>query len=184
VQTYTGFTSFIYDLSLSITSANSVKFVVGHQNSFTILTGSPSAAFLPARLLGGLIFTDNGDGTATLSGMPQTEFNTDLEIQATSNGKVGPPKFLAIGLTGAPSISSDNQTVFTGGENSTFSIATDGNPAPALTIYGQLPTFVQSSGVNIGGTPPVDAAGTYYLLVVADNRIAPAAMQAFTLIVN
>ena len=56
----------------AITSGGSATFTVGKASSFLIrTTGFPAAALIETGLLpAGMVWTDNGDGTATLSGTP------------------------------------------------------------------------------------------------------------------
>lgn len=72
-------TSFVVNVApLAITSDPAASFTVGTAGSFTVTTSttqSPTAAEVPSlaesgALPGGLTFTDNGDGTATLAGTP------------------------------------------------------------------------------------------------------------------
>jgi hypothetical protein len=78
---------------LAITSASSVTFHKGVAGSFTVTTaGIPSGLSLTAvlpRKLSGLVFHDNGDGTATLSGTPAaTDTTTNLTVRATGGSVV------------------------------------------------------------------------------------------------
>lgn len=71
----------------AITSADSTSFTVGVAGSFTVTTsGMPVPALSESGALpAGLSFTDNGDGTATISGTPSQAGSFPIEVTA-SNG--------------------------------------------------------------------------------------------------
>ncbi len=62
-----------FGLSPQITSANTASFEVGVFSSYTVTTsGFPNPTITEAGTLpSGVTFVDNGDGTATLSGIPK-----------------------------------------------------------------------------------------------------------------
>jgi sugar lactone lactonase YvrE len=70
----------------TITSASSATFLFGTDGSFTVTTtGSPTPSLsetppLPANVT----FVDNGDGTATISGIPQSSGTFPINITATN----------------------------------------------------------------------------------------------------
>jgi probable HAF family extracellular repeat protein len=73
----------------TITSQASATFTVGSPGSFTITTdGDPSAAIqIAGQLPTGIMFTDNGDGTATIGGTPATASGGIYPLTITaSNG--------------------------------------------------------------------------------------------------
>ena len=71
----------------SIASANNVTFTLGATSSFTVkTTGFPVPAISESGALpAGVTFTDNGNGTATLGGIPTTGGTFNLTLTA-SNG--------------------------------------------------------------------------------------------------
>lgn len=73
----------------AINSAATAAFTVGQPGSFKITTtGAPAAAISESGALpSGLHFTDNGDGTATISGTPApgTHGSDTLTVTATNN---------------------------------------------------------------------------------------------------
>jgi hypothetical protein len=95
------------DQAPAITSANATTLTVGTAGSFSVTTtGFPAPAVSKGGSLpGGVTFTDNGDGTATLAGTPAagTAGTYFLTIHA-SNG-VGSAASQAFTLTVAPSSS-------------------------------------------------------------------------------
>ncbi len=76
----------------SITSAASVVFTDGKANTFTITTtGAPNAALSESGTLpSGVTFTDNGNGTATLSGMPAAGASGSFPLMITANNGITP----------------------------------------------------------------------------------------------
>ncbi len=75
---------------LAITSASSASFIVGQPGSFRVTAlGFPAPALsLRGTLPGGITFTDNGDGTALISGAPTVAGTFPLVITASDG--VGP----------------------------------------------------------------------------------------------
>lgn len=76
----------------AITSANSANFTVGVKGSFTVTTtGSPnpSIARTGVVLPSGVTFTDNGNGTGTLSGTPGAGNGGTYSITFTASNGVG-----------------------------------------------------------------------------------------------
>jgi hypothetical protein len=93
----------------------------------------------------------------------------------------------------APAITSANHVTFKRGTPSSFTISTLASPAATLSVIGGLPngltlTISTISGVptgiaTISGTPGPDTAGTYTLIIVADNPLGDA-IQTFTLTIR
>ncbi len=76
----------------SITSAAGVVFTDGKANTFTVTsTGAPSAALVEnGALPQGVTFTDNGNGTATLSGAPAAGASGNYPLSLTANNGITP----------------------------------------------------------------------------------------------
>jgi hypothetical protein len=177
----------------AITSANGVTFVVSTAGTFTVTaTGTPTPSLAESGALpSGVTFTDNGNGTGTLSGTPAagTAKNYAITITATNGvGTAATQNFtLTVGQSAA--ITSANKTTFTVGTAGTFSVTTTGFPAPALTETGALPsgvTFVDNGNgtATLAGTPAANTGGTYAIAIKAHNGIGTDATQSFTLTVN
>lgn len=79
---------FVPPLAPTITSASSATFIVGVPGTFTVTTtGFPTPAVTATGARpGGVTFTDNGDGTATLAGTPASGSAAvyDLDIKAAN----------------------------------------------------------------------------------------------------
>ena len=77
----------------AITSANHTTFTVGTAGSFTVkTTGFPTSSLNETGTLpGGVTFTDNHDGTATLSGTPAAGSGGTYNLTFTASNGVGSP---------------------------------------------------------------------------------------------
>jgi alpha-tubulin suppressor-like RCC1 family protein len=88
----------------------------------------------------------------------------------------------------APCFTSPNSAAFYENFNGTFTISATGNPTPTFTM-GTLPsglTFVDNGNGTgtLSGTPAPGTAGTYSLVITAQNTVLPNATQNFTLIIG
>ena len=86
----------------------------------------------------------------------------------------------------APAITSANSATFTVGTAGSFTVASTGFPAPAVTQTGTLPTGVTFSSATktLSGTPAAGAGGVYPISFKAANGVGTDATQSFTLTVN
>ena len=175
----------------TITSANAATFVVGTPGSFTVTAnGFPTPLTLSSTgaLPGGVTFTDNGNGTATLAGPASAGTGGVYPLTITAHNRMGPDATQAFILTvnEAPTITSANAATFVVGTPGSFTVMASGFPAPSLSESGALPsgvTFAAATGV-LSGKPAAGTAGTYTLTLTAQNGVSPAATQAFTLTVK
>jgi len=172
----------------TITSGSSATFQTGAAGSFSVTTtGSPTPALSESGSLpGGVNFTDNGDGTAALSGMPGAGTGGAYPITITATNGVSPDATQSFVLTvnQAPAITSANSATFTVGTLGAFAVAATGFPAPTLNATGTLPggmSFNSTTG-SLSGTPT--NGGVFTLTMTAGNGIGAAAVQTFTLTVN
>jgi large repetitive protein len=178
----------------AITSADTATFAVGTGGSFTVTTsGVPGGAAMSLSQSGGTLpagvtFTDNGNGTATLAGTPDAGTGGAYPLTITAHNGIAPVATQNFTLTidEAPAFTSAGSATFTVGTAGSFTVTTSGFPPPGLSVSGSLPkgvTFVPATGL-LAGTPAVGTGGTYPLTFTADNGVAPAATQSFTLTVN
>ena len=175
----------------AITSANNKTFTIGSNGTFTVTTtGNPAPALSESGSLPpGVTFTDNGNGTATISGTPSAPVaNYPIVITASNGvGTNATQNFtLSVVLVQAPAITSANTVTYTVGTNGTFNVTTTGSPTPALTKTGTLPnnvTFTDNANgtATISGTPAAGTTGNYSITITAANGTAPNAQQSFTL---
>ena len=174
------------------TSAASTSITPGTAGSFTITTsGSPAPSLTETGALpSGVSFTDNGDGTATLSGTPPVSAEGTYQFTITAqNSWGGNTQAFTLVVGTAPTITSASATTFMVGQSNTFTVTSTGGPNATLTESGTLPsgvTFInQSNGTAIlSGTPTAGRGGTYMLTITADNGVTPDATQSFLLTVN
>ncbi len=172
----------------AITSANAITFPLGVATTFTVTTTGfprPALARGGAALPAGVTFTDNGDGTGTLSGTPAAGTGGSYALTFTATNSVGssPVQNFALTVNQAPTITSSSPALFTLNTNGTHTIATTGTPTvTSITLTGcTLPAglaFSYTSGANatITGTPT--AAGSVTCTVTASNGVAPNATQS------
>ncbi len=180
----------------AITSGNVVTFNVGAASSFTVTTsGFPAPALTATGTRPqGVTFTDNGNGTATLSGTPDAGTNGIYPLTLTASSSAGTATqnlTLTVGAVtgGAPTITSANATTFVVGTADTFTITTTGSPTPAITRTGTLPAGVAFTDngdgtATLAGTPAAGSAGPYPVTFTATNGVGVSATQSFTLTVG
>ena len=115
-----------------------------------------------------MTFTDNGNGTATLSGTPAAGTGGTYPITITASNGVSPNATQSFTLTvdQAPAITSANNTTFTEGSTGTFTVTSTGYPTATLTKTGSLPTGVTFTDngdgtATLAGTPAAGTRGSY-----------------------
>ncbi|HXD85432.1 MAG TPA: putative Ig domain-containing protein [Urbifossiella sp.] len=172
-----------------ITSASSATFTVGSLGTFTaVASGVPTATLSETGALpAGVTFTDNGDGTATLTGTPAAGAGGDYAITIHASNGIGTDDSQIFTLTAdqAPAITSGSSAAFTVGKGGTFTVTATGFPAPTFSAATTLPTGVTLNPAT--GTIAVDstaAAGVATLTINASNGVGTDASQSFTLTVQ
>ena len=174
----------------AITSGNSTAFTVSTVGTFTVTaTGTPTPSLTEVGTLpSGVTFTDNGNGTATLSGTPGSGTGGTYPLTITARNGVGSDatQTFSLAVNQAASIIGVNATTFGVGVAGTFTVSAIGTPTPSLTETGNLPngvTFTDNGNgtATIGGTPPTGTAGSYVITIAAHNGVGTDASQAFTL---
>jgi probable HAF family extracellular repeat protein len=175
----------------SITSAARVTFTVGSAGSFTVTaTGLPAPALgVSGALPGGVAFTDNGDGTATLAGTPAAGSGGvyHLTILAGNQGGAATQQF-TLTVNEAPAVTSASSATFLVGVAGSFTVTTFGFPFPVLGASGPVPeglAFIDNGDgtASLAGTPEQDSAGTNDLVILAANALGYAT-QHFTVTVS
>ncbi len=132
--------------------------------------------------------------TGILSGTPTTPGTYNFQIQAanTSGGNpdITPMITIGVGLaSAAPSITTTTtSTSVQVGQGLSFAVTASGQPTPALSVTGPLPSGISfvDNGDGTGtfsGTPPDGSEGTYSVMLTAANGVSPAATQIFTFVV-
>ena len=177
----------------AITSGASTTFTTSTAGSFTVTTtGSPTSSLAKTGTLPiGVTFTDNGNGTATLSGTPAagTGGTYSLSITATNGTSPNATQSFTLTVDQAPAIGSSASTTLTAGTAGSFTVTTTGFPASSVSKTGTLPsgvTFTDNGNgtATLSGTPAAGTGGTYSLSITATNGITPNAAQSFTLTVD
>ena len=175
-----------------ITSSAGTTFTVGQAGTFTVTTtGVPNSTLSETGPLPpGVTFTDNGDGTATIAGIPGAGSGGTYPFTITATNGVDPAATQSFTLTvnQACQITSSAGTTFTVGQAGTFTVASTGWPKCALSEPRNLPKGVRFTGnrdgtATLAGTPARGTGGVYLLRIIATNGVKPGATQTFTLIV-
>jgi hypothetical protein len=173
----------------AITSAASTTFITGTAGSFTVTTtGNPAARLSETGTLPiGVIFFDNGNGTATFLGTPAAGTGGTYPITITASNGVGTNATQTFTLTvdQAPAITSAASTTFTAGVTGSFTVTGSGYPAPTFTETGSLPsgvTFLSSGALS--GLASAGTGGIYTITITASNGVGTNATQTFTLTVD
>ena len=171
-----------------ITSAGAATFSVSTAGSFTVTaTGFPTPALTETGTLpAGVAFTDNHNGTATLSGTPSATAGGlyTLTINASNGVGTAATQTFQLSVDQSPAITSANAAAFTTGTAESFTVTTTGYPDPALSENGALPSGVTFTD-NHNGTATLagsaTAPGKFPITITASNGIGSAATQSFTL---
>ncbi len=175
----------------SITSGDNTTFQLRSAGSFTVSTLSEPTASLSesGSLPSGVTFTDNGDGTATLAGVPSAQGTYPITITATNGVSPDATQSFTLTVEAAPVVTSAPGATFVTGTGGSFTVTSTGTPTASLSESGSLPsgvTFVDNGDgtATISGTPGASSGGSYPLTITAANGLSPAATQSFTLTVD
>jgi hypothetical protein len=173
-----------------ITSTDSKSATVGTAFSFTVkTTGSPAAAIsksgaLPSKLT----LTDNGNGTATISGTPAAGTGGEYPIVLRATNLAGTDtQDFTLTVRQAPGITSVASATAKVGVPFSFTFTTTGYPTASLSRSGTVPAGLSFSDngdgtATLSGTPT--KAITRTLTISAGNGVSPRATQSFTVTVN
>ncbi len=173
-----------------ITSADSTTFISGVWGDFTVTTtGYPTPSLTyTGTLPTGITFTDNGDGTASISGTTTQEDTFAITITATNFILPDAQQSFTLEVTpplSAPVITSPDTTTFTVGTSGSFTVIASGNPSPTFSYTGSLPDGVSLTSAGLlSGTPAEGTGGIYVITITASNGVEPDDTQTFTLVVN
>jgi hypothetical protein len=180
-------------VALSITSAASATSNVGAPFSFNVYaTGAPLPALSEVGTLpGGITFTDNGNGTATIAGTSAAGSGGTYPFTITATSSAGSTsQSFVLTNTGAPTITSPATATFTTTFLGSYAITTTGYPAPTLTdTASTLPsglTFVDNGNGTgaISGTPATGTQGSYPVVLQATNASGSTATLDLAVTVN
>ncbi len=169
------------------TSAATTTFNAGVAGTFTVTTQAyPNARYSESGVLpNGIIFTDNGNGTAKFSGTPGLHSGGSYTVTISATNVVGTTKqTFTLLVYQAPYITSASSTTFTTGKAGSFTVTSTGYPAATYTETGTLPSGVTlSSSGALSGTPAAGTGGSYPITITATNSLGTAT-QHFTLVVD
>jgi hypothetical protein len=130
-----------------------------------------------------LTLTDNGNGSALLSGTPPpgTADTFTIDIVATAFGSIGIAARYPITVVNRPVFTSPNTATFTVGTSGSFATSAS---TGTITLGSPLPNGLSFTGVNpavISGTPAAGTGGQYTVTLTATDTGDPAQQS---LIVN
>ena len=157
-----------------------------YSQSITTSNGYPYPSLSASGLPNGLTLTDNGNGTATITGTPSTGDGGTYNVTITATNSLGTTtETYTLKVNEAPTITSANNTTATIGTALSFQVTSTGYPAPNYSLTGALPsgvTFHPGTGI-LSGTPRAGTAGTYPVTITATNSTGTVT-QSFTLVVS
>ncbi len=157
-------------------------------------TGSPVPSLSASALPAGLAFTDNGDGTGTISGTP-TGPGGVFPVTVTATNEAGSiDKVTEIEIAQAPTLTGPTSSTYTVGEPGGPDVfeQVGGHPRATLSTGSDLPggvTFTDGEGAadgtgTLAGTPVDSSGGTYDITIDGSNGVGPDATWPFALTVN
>jgi len=182
-------------LTITVTTAGAPTITSGATADFTVnaagavaitTTGSPVPTITETGALpAGLTFTNNGNGTALLSGTATATGTTPITITASNGVSPNATQSFTIVVGQAPAFTSANTATGTVGSAFTFTVTTGGYPAPSFGWSNVPPglTFTDNGNgtATLAGTPTT--AGTYAMPLSAANAYGTA-QQTLTVTVQ
>ena len=174
---------------ISFTSAPGDTVTYGSPFSFTVTTSSGGT---PALSKSGLLpvgvhFTDNGDGTATLSGTPTGRSQGVYPLTFYANGGGFARQAFTLTVDRVPALRHVGTVHAPIGTAMDQPIRATGYPVPALTEGGMLPAGLTFTGNgngtgDIAGTPAAGSSGRYPVTITAASGLGSAS-ESFTIVV-
>ena len=178
-----------------ITSTGSDMVPAGTAFSYPVTTtGTPTAAISLASgstLPSGVTLTDNGNGTATLTGSATVAAGVySFSIQAINGVTPDATEPFTLTVTEPPVITSTGSDMVPAGTAFSYPVTTTGTPTAAISLASgsTLPSGVTLTD-NGNGTATLTgsatvAAGVYSFSIQAINGVTPDATEPFTLTVE
>lgn len=177
----------------TITSGSTTAFNMGQGGHFLVTTtGFPHPTLSEVGTLpAGVLFGDNGDGTARLSGTPLESGTFTFTLTAANGVGSDATQSFTLVVNAAPSavdptITSGDTTAFTVGQWGSFLVTTTGFPTASLSETGTLPagiTLVDNGNGTASLSGRAIVSGIFTLTIAAVNS-ASSATQDFTLTIN
>jgi YVTN family beta-propeller protein len=176
----------------AFTSRSASTAAFGAPYSFTVTaTGSPAPSIgRTGRMPAGLRFTDNHDGTATISGTPSHGAGGTYQLTLIASNKAGTTaQAFTLTVTRAPTIRKTQPVRARIGIPLHRTIHAKGYPIPTLTETGALPAGLSFSDntngtATISGTPAAGSCGRYPITVTATNSSGTATQQTAVLVLE
>ena len=160
------------------TSASSVMATVGHKFSFNVTTsGYPCPEFAHSALPTGLTWASDGNGTATVSGVPAAQAAGASAVSLVASSFAGTSiQVLSITVQRPAGLGSGKPAAATVGHRYSFTVSAYGYPAPSIKETGKLPrglSFARKGNgkATLSGTPAPGTAGARHLSVTVSNAM-------------
>ncbi len=134
-----------------------------------------------------LTLTDNGNGTATLSGTPPvgTSGKIGLNIVPAAQYSYASSGKYILNMTNAPVFANPGSTTFTVGSSGSFTVSsTEGAISLANSLAAGLLFSSSGNSGTISGTPAAGTGGQYGLLLTAADGALGSATQNLVLNIN
>jgi len=167
----------------TITSASSAMFTVGVARSFTVTTtGTPTPSLNESGTLPtGVMFTDNGNGSAMLSGTPASGSSGTYSLTLTAINGVGTPASQPFTLTvaSALAISTTQLPAATAGASYSATITASGGTGPYNWSGTGVDGLTFSESGLLSGTP--SQAGTFTQSVTVKDSAGATASASLAL---
>ena len=172
------------------TSRSSLAATVGHQLTFRVsASGYPAPSLADPVLPKGLRWADDGNGTATISGVPSTLAAGKTEVPLTAANAVGNAKqMLTITVDRPAGLSSGKLPIAIAGQRYSFTVSAFGYPTPTMTESGALPAGLAFSRKANGkavlwGLPVAGSGGAHHFSVMVSNYLGKTVAH-YTLLVG
>ena len=169
-------------------SSGQASMSTGIGGSFTVTaTGSPTPSFSESGSLPtGVTFTDNGDGTATLSGTPSEAGSFPITVAASNGVFPDATQSLTLSVDQVPNLTAPATATFVEANANSLAMSATGYPTPSFSESGTLPSGVSltdngNGSATISGTPT--QSGAFPITVTASNGVSPDASASMTLTV-
>jgi len=175
----------------ALPSPASVTFIGGTYNSAIVSSFGASTpviwGYFPDPMAPWLKFTDNGNGTATLSGTPPFgvhTFQPSISPDAVGSGCLGCASTFPVNVIDTLLFTSPNSATFTVGTPGTFSITDNAGPIHTSSTLPNGLIFQSGSPALIHGEPAPGSGGQYTVEVTANPESGGTIAQDLTLNVN
>ena len=134
----------------------------------------------------GLSFTDNGNGTAAITGTPAAGSGGSYPLTITATNQLGTAtQTFTLTIDQRPAITSAATAAAATGSSFSFPVTATGYPAPKITETGKLPAGItfKAATATFTGTPKTGTGGTYPIAITATNKTGTTT-QNFTLTIS